>query len=73
VAILGVDVGRTFTDAVLLVGDELRTAKVQTARRHEESVLASDAPLVTQYRRSKQERAQVEADFKEPRALSGWM
>jgi N-methylhydantoinase A len=40
VAFLGVDVGGTFTDAVLLDGDELRTAKVPTARRQEESVLA---------------------------------
>jgi N-methylhydantoinase A len=41
VAILGVDVGGTFTDAVLLDGDELRTAKVPTARRQEDSVLAA--------------------------------
>jgi N-methylhydantoinase A len=41
VAILGVDVGGTFTDAVLLDGGELRTAKVPTARRQEESVLAA--------------------------------
>jgi N-methylhydantoinase A len=41
VAILGVDVGGTFTDAVLLADGELRTAKVQTARRQEESVLAA--------------------------------
>src|SRR5437868_8551056 len=40
-AILGVDVGGTFTDAVLLTGGELRTAKVPTARRQEESVLAA--------------------------------
>ena len=38
--ILGVDVGGTFTDAVLLDGPELRTAKVSTARRQEESVVA---------------------------------
>jgi N-methylhydantoinase A len=38
-AILGVDVGGTFTDAVLLADGELRTAKVPTARRQEESVL----------------------------------
>ena len=31
-AILGVDVGGTFTDAVLLDGGEIRTAKVPTAR-----------------------------------------
>ena len=41
VAILGVDVGGTFTDAVLLDGDQMRTAKVPTARRQEESVLAA--------------------------------
>jgi N-methylhydantoinase A len=42
VAILGVDVGGTFTDAVLLTDDdELRTAKVPTAARQEESVLAA--------------------------------
>ncbi|HEY3542832.1 MAG TPA: hydantoinase/oxoprolinase family protein [Gaiellaceae bacterium] len=40
-AILGVDVGGTFTDAVLIDGDTLRTAKVPTARRQEESVLAA--------------------------------
>jgi N-methylhydantoinase A len=39
VAILGVDVGGTFTDAVLLDGGELRTAKVPSAVRQEESVL----------------------------------
>jgi N-methylhydantoinase A len=41
VAILGVDVGGTFTDAVLLDGATLRTAKVPTAERQEESVLAA--------------------------------
>ena len=41
VAILGVDVGGTFTDAVLLVDGEVRTAKVPTAERQEESVLAA--------------------------------
>ncbi|HEV8250675.1 MAG TPA: hydantoinase/oxoprolinase family protein [Gaiellaceae bacterium] len=40
-AILGVDVGGTFTDAVLLADGELRTAKVPTAERQEESVLAA--------------------------------
>jgi N-methylhydantoinase A len=40
-AILGVDVGGTFTDAALLDGGELRTAKVPTARRQEESVVAA--------------------------------
>jgi N-methylhydantoinase A len=41
VAILGVDVGGTFTDAVLLDGESMRTAKVPTAQRQEESVLAA--------------------------------
>jgi N-methylhydantoinase A len=41
VAILGVDVGGTFTDAVLLDHGKLRTAKVPTARRQEESVLGA--------------------------------
>jgi N-methylhydantoinase A len=41
VNILGVDVGGTFTDAVLLAGGEVRIAKVPTARRQEESVLAA--------------------------------
>jgi len=41
VAILGVDVGGTFTDAVLLEGGRVRTAKVPTAVRQEESVLAA--------------------------------
>ena len=44
-AILGVDVGGTFTDAVLIDGDEVRTAKVPTARRQEESVLAAAAAV----------------------------
>src|SRR5215207_2876786 len=38
---LGVDVGGTFTDAVLVEDGELRTAKVATAARQEESVLAA--------------------------------
>ena len=38
-AILGVDVGGTFTDAVLLDDRQLRTAKVPTAARQEESIL----------------------------------
>jgi N-methylhydantoinase A len=38
-AILGVDVGGTFTDAVLLDDGEVRTAKVLTSTRQEESVL----------------------------------
>jgi N-methylhydantoinase A len=41
VAILGVDVGGTFTDAVLVDGDDVRTAKVRTAAHQEESVLAA--------------------------------
>ncbi|MDP8911794.1 MAG: hydantoinase/oxoprolinase family protein [Actinomycetota bacterium] len=44
-AILGVDVGGTFTDAVLLADGQLRTAKVPTARRQEESVLAAAAAV----------------------------
>ncbi|HKI92710.1 MAG TPA: hydantoinase/oxoprolinase family protein [Gaiellaceae bacterium] len=40
-AILGVDVGGTFTDAVLLADGQVRTAKVPTAERQEESVLAA--------------------------------
>jgi N-methylhydantoinase A len=41
VAILGVDVGGTFTDAVLVEEGRIRTAKVPTAARQEESVLAA--------------------------------
>jgi N-methylhydantoinase A len=41
VAILGVDVGGTFTDAVLVAEGRIRTAKVPTAVRQEESVLAA--------------------------------
>ncbi len=40
-AILGIDVGGTFTDAVLLTDGELRTAKVPTEARQEESVVAA--------------------------------
>ena len=40
-AILGVDVGGTFTDAVLVDDGRVRTAKVPTAPRQEESVLAA--------------------------------
>jgi N-methylhydantoinase A len=43
--VLGVDVGGTFTDAVLLVDGELRTAKVPTSARQEESVLAAAAAV----------------------------
>jgi N-methylhydantoinase A len=52
VAILGIDVGGTFTDAVLLADGELRTAKVPTVRAQEHSVVkaaaaigAADVPL----------------------------
>jgi N-methylhydantoinase A len=41
VAILGVDVGGTFTDAVLVEEGRIRTAKVPTAARQEESVLSA--------------------------------
>jgi N-methylhydantoinase A len=41
VRILGVDVGGTFTDAVLLEDGEVRTAKVPTASRQEEAVVAA--------------------------------
>jgi N-methylhydantoinase A len=41
VAILGVDVGGTFTDAVALDRDRVQTAKVLTAARQEESVVAA--------------------------------
>ena len=44
-AFLGIDVGGTFTDAVLLADGELRTAKVPTAARQEESVLAAAAAV----------------------------
>ncbi len=45
VAILGVDVGGTFTDAVLLADGELKTAKVPTGRDQDESVLAAAAAV----------------------------
>jgi N-methylhydantoinase A len=41
VGILGVDVGGTFTDAVHVGDGGIRTAKVPTARRQEESLLAA--------------------------------
>ena len=41
VGILGVDVGGTFTDAVLVEDGRVTTAKVPTAARQEESVLAA--------------------------------
>src|SRR5438874_2373009 len=40
-ALLGIDVGGTFTDAVLVEDGRVSTAKVPTAARHEESVLAA--------------------------------
>ena len=40
-AILGVDVGGTFTDAVLVEEGRIRTAKVPTAARQEKSVIAA--------------------------------
>jgi N-methylhydantoinase A len=42
-AILGVDVGGTFTDAVVVDGGAVRTAKVLTSERQEESVVAAAA------------------------------
>src|SRR5438270_388874 len=65
VAMLGVDVGGTFTDAVLLDGKHLRTAKVPTAEREEESVLsacragATHAASGSAYRRVARDRARV--------------
>jgi N-methylhydantoinase A len=41
VGILGIDVGGTFTDAVLVEGGRVRTAKVPTAERQEEAVVAA--------------------------------
>jgi N-methylhydantoinase A len=41
VALLGIDVGGTFTDAVLVEDGAVTTAKVPTAARQEESVLAA--------------------------------
>jgi N-methylhydantoinase A len=45
VAVLGVDVGGTFTDAVLLEEGRVTAAKVRTAERQEESVLAAAAAV----------------------------
>jgi N-methylhydantoinase A len=39
VAVLGIDVGGTFTDAVLVSGEDLVTAKVPTTGRQEEAVI----------------------------------
>jgi N-methylhydantoinase A len=41
VRVLGIDVGGTFTDAVLLTDGEVRVAKVPTQPRQEESVVAA--------------------------------
>ncbi|MBA3374799.1 MAG: hydantoinase/oxoprolinase family protein [Actinobacteria bacterium] len=42
---LGIDVGGTFTDAVLVTDGEVRTAKVPTREHQEESVLAAAAAV----------------------------
>ena len=42
---LGIDVGGTFTDAVLVENGRVRTAKVPTARNQESSVLAAAAAV----------------------------
>jgi N-methylhydantoinase A len=44
-AVLGIDVGGTFTDAVLIDGEAARTAKVRTSEQQEESVLAAAAAV----------------------------
>jgi N-methylhydantoinase A len=48
VGILGVDVGGTFTDAVLIADGDMTTAKVPTAARQEESVVMAAHALGTQ-------------------------
>jgi N-methylhydantoinase A len=45
VAILGIDVGGTFTDAVLLADGQLRTAKIPTVRAQEHSVVKAAAEV----------------------------
>src|ERR1041385_1246707 len=45
VRVLGIDVGGTFTDAVFFRDGEVRTAKVPTAARQEESVVAAARAL----------------------------
>jgi N-methylhydantoinase A len=45
VRVLGIDVGGTFTDAVLVADGEVRMAKVATAPRQEESVLQAAAAV----------------------------
>ncbi|MGH3035979.1 MAG: hydantoinase/oxoprolinase family protein, partial [Gaiellaceae bacterium] len=44
-AILGIDVGGTFTDAVLLADGRLRTAKIPTVRAQERSVVKAAAAV----------------------------
>ena len=44
-AVLGVDVGGTFTDAVLVADGRITTAKVPTSARQEEAVLAAAGAL----------------------------
>jgi N-methylhydantoinase A len=44
-AMLGIDVGGTFTDAVLLADGHLTTAKVPTSTRQEEAVVAAAAAV----------------------------
>src|SRR5919201_214330 len=44
-AMLGIDVGGTFTDAVLLADGRVTTAKVPTSARQEESVVAAAAAV----------------------------
>src|SRR5512138_1945607 len=43
--VLGVDVGGTFTDAVLVSDGKVRVAKVPTAARQQESVVAAAAAV----------------------------
>jgi N-methylhydantoinase A len=45
VSVLGIDVGGTFTDAVLVTEGTVRTAKVPTSARQEDSVLAAAAAV----------------------------
>ncbi|HXY17795.1 MAG TPA: hydantoinase/oxoprolinase family protein, partial [Gaiellaceae bacterium] len=47
-AILGVDVGGTFTDAVLLADGRVHTAKVPTRERQEESVVEAAAVVLAE-------------------------
>jgi N-methylhydantoinase A len=51
VAILGIDVGGTFTDAVLLADGSLRTAKVPAVRAQEHSVVKAAAAVGAPERR----------------------